>query len=842
MTTTPRAGALAPYRVLDLADEKGVLATKLFGDLGADVIKVEPPGGDPLRRLGPFLHDDPHPEKSLYWLTYNTGKRSVTLDITTADGQALLRELAQRVDVLFESYPPGHLDSLGLGYAALRTLNPRLVYVSVTPFGQDGPYAHYKATDLIGFAMGGLMFQCGDEDRAPVRITTEQAYAQANVQAAAGAMIALYAREVIGEGQWVDQSMQEAVAVSNDTAHQFWDLNKVIIKRMGMRRGTIAQPLQLVWECADGYVAALPIVGAALQDMRRWMLEEGEGGDLADSQWDNRTIFPGPGQLSPEEIAHLEGLVAPFFQKRTKAELYAKAQRRRVYLCPVSTVADLFENPQVEARQFLTPIEYPEWGVTLKHLGGPYKLSATPWQNRGRAPRIGEHNTEILGNELGLSPAELAILSSGGAIGRRPDRQVNTVPANKLATIPGPRGDKPFAGLAVADFAWVGVGPITSKYLADHGAEVFRIESIARPEVLRFAPPFAEMQPGLNRSGYFANYNGSKRGVALNCNTEQGREVARKIIAQVDVVTESFTPRAMRKWGLTYHDLRAINPDLIMISLPLFGQTGPHAEYLGYGHVLQAVCGVNEVTGWPDRAPVGAGNANTDFFVPHLAAFSLIAALDHRRRTGEGQHIDFGQFEAGIYLLGPYILDYAANGRVVTRLGNRHPYLAPHGVYRCQGEERWLAIAVTSDAEWQGLCAAIGSPAWTREERFGTLRGRKAHEDDLDRLLGEWAASQEAHAAMRHLQAHGVPAGVVQNARDLHEDPQLVYRHHYWFHEHPEIGYHAYDGPSFRLSATPGAVTRPAPQLGQHTEEVLKELGLSDEEYVELLVQGGVLE
>ncbi|MDA0366334.1 MAG: CoA transferase [Chloroflexi bacterium] len=400
-----------------------------------------------------------------------------------------------------------------------------------------------------------------------------------------------------------------------------------------------------------------------------------------------------------------------------------------------------------------------------------------------------------------------------------------------------------FDGIRVADFAWVGVGPLTSKYLADHGAEVIRLESSVRPEGLRRAPPFANGEPGQERSGYFANFNSSKLGAGLNMTHPRGIEIAKRIIATCDIVTDSFTPKAMRAWGLTYDDLREVRPDIITISMPLYGGTGPWSMYQGFGHVLQAAAGINHMTGYADGEPIGTGYAYTDFFVPHLAAVALIAALDHRERTGQGQHIDFGQMEAALYATETMALDYTVNGREQHRDGNRHPMAAPHGAFRCaprgDDDERWIAIACFDDDAWRAACATLGAPALADDARFRTLADRKAHEDALE---AEVAALTRAHVAeqlMTALQAAGVPAGVVQNCEDLRADPQLTHRGHYWMLEHPVMGVTAYDGPSFRLSKTPGRLSKAAPVLGADTEYLYKTVvGMDDEEFIELLASG----
>ena len=390
-----------------------------------------------------------------------------------------------------------------------------------------------------------------------------------------------------------------------------------------------------------------------------------------------------------------------------------------------------------------------------------------------------------------------------------------------------------FEGIRVADFAWVGVGPLVSKYLADHGAEVIRIESSVRPEPLRRAPPFVNDEPGLDNSGYYADFNSSKKCVSLNLQHPDGVKIAKRIVEHCDIVTESFTPKAMRAWGMTYDDLRQVRPDLIMISMPMYGLTGPWSMWQGYGHVLQAAAGISHLTAYPDEEPIGTGVAYTDFLVPHFAAAALIAALDHRQRTGEGQNIDFGQMEAAIHATETMILDYTVNGREQQALGAGHPEHPIYGTFQCaprgEDDDRWIAITITNDAELAALSEVAGQPAWTSKAR----RSKSTPKSQPGR------ARQQAEELMQRLQNAGVPAGVVQTPEDLRNDPQLAHRGHFWMLDHPTMGHRAYDGPSFRLSETPANLTKSAPLLGEDNEYVYKKvLEMSEEEYTEHLISG----
>ncbi|MEX1104412.1 MAG: CoA transferase, partial [Dehalococcoidia bacterium] len=304
---------------------------------------------------------------------------------------------------------------------------------------------------------------------------------------------------------------------------------------------------------------------------------------------------------------------------------------------------------------------------------------------------------------------------------------------------------KPFAGLRVADFAWVGVGPLTSKYLADHGAEVIRIESSTYPEALRRVGPFVDDQPGLDRSGYYANFNSSKQGISVNLKHPRGPELMRRLVATCDVVTESFTPGTMARFGLDWATLSQGRDDLVMISMPLYGQTGPWASFMGYGHVLQAAAGYNHLTGWPDGPPIGTGVAYTDFLVPHIAAISLIAALDYRRRTGKGQYIDFGQMEAAIHGLGTAVLDWTVNGHEQARMGNRDMNAAPHGAYQCR-DGKWIVIGCETEEQWTALKAAMGRPDWCDLERMRRKWARLNEQKEIDRHIGAWVEDMTRRA------------------------------------------------------------------------------------------------
>jgi len=400
-----------------------------------------------------------------------------------------------------------------------------------------------------------------------------------------------------------------------------------------------------------------------------------------------------------------------------------------------------------------------------------------------------------------------------------------------------------FEGLKIADFTWLGVGPIAMKFMANMGATVIHIESSTRPDICRVSPPYKDWKPGINRSAFFAVYNDSKFGITLNLRMPQAQQIAKKLIGEwADVVADAHLPGIMEKFGLDKETLRKDKPQLIHIATALQGKTGPYSTMPGHGMVGVSLGGITGITGWPDREPTVPFGALTDFLTfPHMIT-ALIAALLHRKKTGEGQYIELSQLECSVQFLAPPIMDYMINGRILGRMGNRSTYAAPHGVYRCRGEgEKWCAIAVCSDEEWRHFCSAIGNPRWTKEPRFATFMGRKENEDELEALVEEWTANYTPSEVMNKMQAAHVAAGVVASGEDLVADPQLNYRGTHIIQEHPEIGPHIYHPPPYRFSKTPHELTMPAPCLGQHNEYVLKEiLKLSDDEVADLLIAGAL--
>ena len=412
-------GPLEGYRALDLTDDKGFLCGRILADIGVNVIKIEPPGGEPSRMMAPFYKDIAEPEKSLYWFAYNANKRSITLKLDSEEGRGIFKKLVKGTDFVIESFPPGHMEKLGLDFTSLKNINPRIILTSISAFGQSGPYADYKATDLVGMAMSGLMYLCGDPDECPVRISFPQAYLHAGGEAAVGTLVAHYHREMTGEGQWVDVSMQQSVFLSTFNASAFWQVNQVVLKRAGAWRTgmTSGVPQRQVWPCQDGFVN-LPIYGGTLgavtnRRLVKWMDSEGKADEfLKEIDWNTFDMS----RVTQEVWNHIENLITGFFQTHTKEELYQQALERNIMIYPVNTVKDIARSEQLKARQFWVGLNHPELDDTITYPGAGAQASLTPMRLKRRAPLVGEHNQEVYCGELGLSQQELASLEKKGII------------------------------------------------------------------------------------------------------------------------------------------------------------------------------------------------------------------------------------------------------------------------------------------------------------------------------------------------------------------------------------------------------------------------------------------
>jgi crotonobetainyl-CoA:carnitine CoA-transferase CaiB-like acyl-CoA transferase len=491
-----------------------------------------------------------------------------------------------------------------------------------------------------------------------------------------------------------------------------------------------------------------------------------------------------------------------------QADLVEQAQALQVPCLPVNSVADFFADPHAAARGFFVDSEHAYLG-RHRVAGAPYQISQAGWRLARPAPLLGEHTREILEREASRV-AELAPPPSGGF---------------------EPQQEQPLAGVRVLAFSTAFAGPTLTRYLADYGADVIKVESRRRPDNTRHA--HYRLEPdGSHTSLLFSSFNRNKRDISVNLSDERGRALVRRLVGLSDVVVENFSRRVLPGWGLDLAGLRAIKPDIIALDMQGTGQTGPYRDYVTYGPALQSYTGLTSLWGYSHSSFV-------DYVAAQHGVVAVLAALLYHARTGRGLHIDLAQTEAAAAVLGTAYLDYVVNGCVERDLGNRSLNAAPHGCYRCQGEDAWCVISVPDDAAWRRLRQALGDPEWAAQPYLDTLEGRRAHAPEVDGALEAWTCGQPARQVEQRLQAVGVPAAAVRSAAEAWSDPHLRARHFYVSLDHPVLGRHELPGLPIALSDTPGRITRPAPLLGQDTRDVLTALlGLSDDEVDHLAAEG----
>lgn len=794
---------LAPYTVLDFTDERGELGPMLMGDLGANVIKVEPPGGSSSRRVAPFANGSTDEARSLSFMAFNRNKRSLIVDPASEEDKRTLERLIRRSDFVFESAPGGLLSQFNMGYDEARALNPRIVFICISPFGLTGPHAGYLGNDLVLAAMGGPVALQGVPERAPIRLSVSQVWRHVGVEAAAGAMVAHHRMLRTSESQFLDLSAQCVMTWTMLNAMDAHAIQGFDFQRNGGRFTVGIGHLELVHPCADGHVLALAsaeVVTGCLP----WMIEDGIADDaLSEIDWERYDESMRDRDVSEFNFEHGTELLRRLFIRHDKLALMTYGLEKGITLAPVNTLGELLDLEHMQTRDYWYDQPLAN-GETVKSPGLWVKPSIPSISVQRNAPHPGEHSDEIVA-ELSGTAAEKTYPEADGAL--------------------------PFEGITVADFSWVGVGPISTKYLADHGARVVRIESESRPDVLRGASPFKGAEPGLDRSQFYGDFNTSKQSLTLDMKHPEAIEIAKKLIARADVMVESFAPGAISRMGLGYEEVRKLNPGIIMVSTCLMGQTGPAAQMAGYGYHAGAMAGFYEVTGWPDLGPSGPWVAYTDTIAPRFVSLLLASALDHRRRTGEGCFLDVAQIETALHFLGPELLDLQVNGVEATRNGNRSRVSAPQGCYPCAGEDRWCAIAVDTDDEWLALCRVMDREDLAEDSRLDSHPRRLAAHDEIDKAISSWTSGRDSYEAMQILQEAGVPAGVVQRSSDLLADPQYEHRGFYRHLDHPIMGHIPYAGHQYRFKGYDNGPRRPAPMLGQHSFEVLSELlELGDEE------------
>ena len=804
---------LQHYRVLDLCEGISQFAGYLLASLGAEVIAVEPPGGVQSRHAGPFVDDEPDPERSLAHWAYNQGKQSVTAELTTAEGRQRLLDLVRGADALVEDAPVGHMASLGLSYDELAAVNPAIVHVSVTPFGSTGPRSTWAGSDLTAVAGSGFLHASGDKDRAPVRVSgAPQSFLQAAGDAAAATLIALREAQRSGRGQHVDISAMESMT-HGQPQNLSPRVNANAVERLagGLSLGGIDIPM--LFPCADGNTICVALMGAAFapftQRLVEWEAQEGFADEeLQAVDWETVAAEVLGGQRSPEIIAKSFATHARFLATKTTEELWAAAFDRNLLITPSALVSDLLTNPHFADRGFWRDIEF-DAGRTARFCGPLVHFSHDAPERVPVVPQLGAGNDTVDTNRQPHAAATAAAASSASD-----------------------GSDLPLAGLKVVEFSWVIATPSAVRILADYGATVVKVETESRPDTMRTVNPFVDEDPHPDNSVGYGVYNAGKRSLSLDLSNPESRPVVEDLIRWADITTESWAPGAAARMGFGYDDFSAINPQIIMLSSSLLGQSGPYSSLAGYGFMAAAIAGFYEITGWPDRGPAGPYGPYTDFLAPRVIVASLMAALERRDRTGTGCYIDISQTEAALHYLAPAILDASINGRDPQRCGNEDPHMSPHGVYPTEGEDQWVAVACTDD-RWALLADVIGlagdgAAGWDQAAR----RERAAEIEDA---ISAWTSGRSNAEAAEALQASGIDAYPVNNAQGCCDDAQLNAREHHINVPQGHRGTMWTQNCRTRMSRTPPVVWRGGPCLGEDNFEVLTEfLGYDADRVAEL--------
>jgi crotonobetainyl-CoA:carnitine CoA-transferase CaiB-like acyl-CoA transferase len=773
-------------RVLDIAGRSGAFCTRILADLGADVVRMAFADEDDESARPPFVG-----EASVYDVALNANKRIVLEYERSPYG-----DLTSRADVIVQTRHPVH--GIHYRYEDIAYRNPRGVLVTITSYGTSGPLAGAAASDLEVTAASGSLWLAGEPDRPPVRTTLPQSPFWTGMYAAMGALVAIAAREKTGRGQHVDVSAQAAMATVHPPAIVFWDTLREEHRRLGpylMGRSIVGAKFRNIWPCADGHVAFAvqggPIGRHTGRMLGEWMRERGAIDDVVGSiDWDafdNR-------KLSQDDVDRLESAIAKLLATLTKREFFAGVIARNMLGYPVADARDIFADEQLRARGF-----WQEIVVSGRRLNVPGGFALFD----GERPRVGA-----------------------------PRQQKRTPVWEVAADWYRPAAEPPDAraaldGIRVIEFGWAAAGPLVGKYLANHGAEVIHVESGTVLDPFRSTYPPFKGGPSPDTAAMFAFYNDGKKGVTLNLRHPKSVELALRLVAKADVLVESFPAGTLARRGLSVDALRKAKADLVVLSSCNQGQTGPHAQHPGYGSQLTALAGFNELLGEHGRTPVILYGPYIDYIAVGYGVIAILAALERRRRTGEGCVIDLSQYEAGLQFMAPALLDHSANGTIPTRDGNRDLIARPHGVYRCAGEDRWVALSIWTEEEWARFRSLVGHFEWSRDD------------PELDRCIEVWTSSRGQDEVVEALREERLRAAPVTTIAELAEDPQLRHRAFWRRSAHPVFGEITTMAPPFTLSLTPAVLDRAGPTLGEHNDEVWRGLGgLDESEYRALAAEG----
>jgi crotonobetainyl-CoA:carnitine CoA-transferase CaiB-like acyl-CoA transferase len=840
---------LSGVRVVELADERGEFAGKLLAGLGAEVVKVEPPDGAPTRRLGPLYRDTTGAAHSLYFWQYNAGKTSVTLELSSPEGRAALAELLAGADVLLESLPPGQVDTLGLGQDRLSSLNPRLVRISVTPFGQSGPMRDWKASDLVSLAMGGVAMTTGyspdEAGRRSAPIVPQMWHAShiAGVHAALATVGALFERRRTGTGQHVDVSMHRSVNFDTVGDIPTWLAQRVLVRR---QTAQYAAPVELrpnLLTTRDGrYLLNYLYQPRHYTALAHLLVEQGRcPPDLADGLGT---------QVDAAAYERVEEATRRWIgDVDLTDDLWQRALDYKLNWAPVRTPEEALSDPYWRRRNAIVDVFYEEAGRPVSFARRPWRASATPWQGAARAPRLGQGNHLLAGTARRRQQPDAA-----------PSRET---PAREVR--PGQRAPLALAGYRIVDLTWIVAGAGATRLLAALGAEVIKVEWHENFDALRLsgapipvegaadedrhARAGAPDRHGPDRSAHFAEMNSGKLGISLNLRTGRGRDLLLDLVRRSDVVVQNMAPGAMERLGLGYAELARANPGIIYAHLSGFGTGSDYDGYISTAPVAEAFTGLTAQSGCPPPAPpAGWGYPYLDIASSYYLALAMLGALLHRETGGPGQEIECSLADTGLYLTGTALVESGANGAPTARRGNRSPTrsAAPHGIFPCRGHDRWIAIAAFSDAEWRSVTGVLGQPSLAVDDRYRSLSARLANEDTLDAELSALTGRWDPFHLMAELQAAGVAAGVCQTSEDrVDRDPQLAHDNALVSLANPAIGAWPVRDIPWKTSGVGawagGGRDRGFPCYGQDDSYVYGEvLGLTNEELA-MLIRDGVV-
>ncbi len=807
------APMLDDTRVLDLTDEPLALGARLLADLGAEVVRIEDVRGDGLRLREPAVESNaPREERGWAHLLYNAGKRSVAVEFDDPATWTRIEALLPRFDVLLAPLEPrGRLAGWLQRGREGRWSSEIPVVDAVFRRGADEPM-----TDLTAMAAGGHVVLNGHPQDPPVWPAGNLSHKQGSLAMAEAAMALIFQRRRGAGSGRISVSMQEAVAFTTlqTASGNFWTWHGMSPDRH------IPIGSGATFQAGDGHWVSFTIHPPHWPRFVNWVDEVLGAPELREPQWDDEFYR----EANYDEIRPwIERLCGAL----TVTELHDRGQELGLLVLPINTVEEVARDPHLRARGYYQDVEHPQLGRTLT-LPRPAVRTRGEQPRAVRAPILGEHNSELFDAERSLSPR-----SAGGDVA---ERQRGAPSATLYNTQPAPR--RPLDGVRVLDFTWAIAGSLGTRLLADLGAEVIKIESESRIDPIRYRGVQPPDQFSINTNGTFNDCAGGKKSVTLNLKTEEGIEAVRQLARHSDVVTSNYTPYRLDRWGIGYDDLRRIKDDIIVCNVAVMGIEGPRAEWRSYGNGIIAMCGLSHRSGFPGRAPIGLGTLHSDFTVPFYLAASVMAALDDRERTGNGRYLEIAQYETAVQLLDTELIE-ALNGVVERpRIGNRSPFMSPHGVFPAAGEDRWVAIACRDDADWRNLCRVIGRADLAGRSDLSHVSGRQASEDVLEAAVSEWTRSQDEWTSYRLLINAGVPASPVERLEDFFAGQDAAMRDAYHPADSPE-------GCSFQIIREPvlwdgeRLPARRAPLWGEHTEDVLKGLlNYSDDDMIRLAAAG----